>query len=156
MFAIIWLLPVVVLFQLATALRVLCEHRFPSEPVIAVRDRRFIALTTAGVFAGSMPPITSAGIVDRLTGWTAWWLKMLSVHLFERLFVLVGDAPAHDYHHRHPGSRKWPSYIHEREADRAAGCPGYPVNYIENWGLFCAIDENLSSIGAAKRPPLPL
>src|SRR3546814_18853120 len=76
---------------------------------------------------------------------------MLTVHLFSRLFVLVGDAPCHDYHHRRPGSRKWPSYIHERQADLLRGCPDYPVNYIETWGLFRAIDENLASLSATKK-----
>src|SRR3546814_20241956 len=76
---------------------------------------------------------------------------MLTVHLFSRLFVLVGDAPCHDYHHRRPGSRKWPSYIHERQADLLRGCPAYPVTYIETWGLFRAIDENLASLRATKK-----
>jgi hypothetical protein len=75
---------------------------------------------------------------------------MLTVHLFSRVFVLMGDAPAHDYHHRRPGSRDWPSHIHARSRDRALGCPAFPVNYIGTLGLFHAINENLASLANAR------
>ena len=81
---------------------------------------------------------------------TGWWARMLTVHLFARVFVLVGDAPAHDFHHRHPGSKKWQNYIYERHKDAVEGCRRYPVNYSECWGLFAAIDQTLVSFAAAK------
>jgi len=73
---------------------------------------------------------------------------MLTVHLFTRVFVLVGDAPCHDYHHRRPASRRWASYIHERQKDCDQGCVGFPANYIDTWGLFEAIDSMLESLSA--------
>jgi hypothetical protein len=149
-FIVLWLVPLVVLFQIATALRVLCEHRFPHESIMALRDKRFVGHATAGVFAGHMPPIEAANSAAGALKWMGWWVRMLTLHLFERVFVLVGDAPAHDFHHRHPASRKWANYIQAREADRLAGCPNYPVNYGESWGLFRAIDENLALMSLAK------
>lgn len=152
-FLIAWLLPLVVLFQLATALRVFCEHRFPEAEIIALRDKRFVGHATTGVFAGAAPPAATRDTWSGLWEWTIWWMRMLTLHLFERVFVLVGDAPAHDFHHRHPASRKWANYIYAREEDRQAGCPGYPVNYIESWGLFRTIDENFVLMSrAAMRP----
>ena len=76
---------------------------------------------------------------------------MLTVHLFARVFVLVGDAPCHDFHHRRPASRRWTDYIHARQKDADNGCPTYPLGYIETWGLFEAIDENLASLSTAAR-----
>lgn len=149
-FAVVWLIPAVVLYQIATALRALCEHRFPDETVIGTRDKRFQSLATAGVFAGSPVPTAAANTAEGLAAWTLWWIELLFVHLPARVVVLVGDAPCHDFHHRRPGSRRWASYIHEREADRTAGCPGFPVNYIESWGLIRAIDENLASLSATR------
>jgi hypothetical protein len=73
---------------------------------------------------------------------------MLTVHLFVRLFVLVGDAPCHDFHHRKPASRKWTSYIHARQGDLEAGSPGYPAGYFESWGLIAAVDRCLESLAA--------
>lgn len=149
-FAVIWLIPVVVLFQAATMFRVLCEHRFPGPERIARRDARFICESTVGVIPASPPPPARNGFAG-LWGWLGWWTKMLTVHLFSRIFVLVGDAPAHDYHHRNPSSRKWANYIFERHRDARAGCAEYPVNYLEYWGLFRAIDDILETL--SRLPP---
>lgn len=143
-FLLAWALPVTVLLQAATVFRILCEHRFPSAELIAMRGKEFVCRSTAGVFAGRQPPRAGDGAL----AWACWWADMLTVQLFVRLFVLVGDAPCHDYHHRRPATRKWTSYIHARQQDVDAGCPGFPLNYGETWGLFRAIDENLATLSA--------
>jgi hypothetical protein len=149
--AIVWLFPVVVLLQVGTALRTLCEHRFPEHEVIEARGKKFICLATAGVFPGAPVPAQSADTLGGLVAWGGWWASMLTVHLFSRVFVLVGDAPCHDFHHRRPASRRWTDYIHARQKDLDSGCPNYPLGYIETWGLFEAIDENLDSLSTAKK-----
>ena len=146
-FLLLWVLPVTVLLQVATVLRILCEHRFPDAAVISARGKEFVCRATAGVFPGAMPPDRGAGPV----AWAGWWLQMLLVQLPVRLFVLVGDAPCHDFHHRRPATRRWTGYIHARQQDADAGCPGFPLNYGETWGLFRAIDENLATLAAT--PP---
>jgi len=135
-----WVIPVTVLLQIATVFRILCEHRFPEPEMILTRGKDFASHATAGVFPGSMPPRRSATTVAGFALWTLWWADMLTLQLFVRLFVLVGDAPCHDYHHRRPASRKWTSYIQAREADLTKSY------YQESWGLFRAIDENLASL----------
>ena len=40
---------------------------------------------------------------------------------------------------------------HARQKDADNGCPTYPLGYIETWGLFEAIDENLASLSTATR-----
>src|SRR4029077_9782543 len=91
---------------------------------------------------------------SRLCSWFVWWGEMLTVQLFVRLFVLVGDAPCHDYHNRRPGSKRWTSYSHARQKDRLDGCPGFPVNYCDSWGLFRSIDRNLATLAATDRAVL--
>jgi fatty acid desaturase len=150
-FLVAWVLPVTVLLQAATVLRILCEHRFPEPELIAMRNREFVCHATAGVFPGREPPAARATSPLGLAQWAGWWLEMLTVHLFVRLFVLVGDAPCHDFHHRRPATRRWTDYIHARQQDLDAGSPGFPAGYIENWGLISAIDANLASL-AATRP----
>jgi fatty acid desaturase len=147
-FALAWILPVTVLLQAATVLRILCEHRFPAPDLIAVRDRTFVCHATAGVFPGARCPETRATTLAGLLAWSAWWTEMLTVHLFSRVFVLVGDAPCHDFHHRKPATRRWTNYIHARQQDLESGSPGFPTGYFETWGLFRAIDENLGSLAA--------
>ncbi|MCO6419055.1 fatty acid desaturase [Siccirubricoccus sp. KC 17139] len=145
-FLLAWVLPVTVLLQIATVGRILCEHRFPEAEVLAVRDRTFVCHATAGVFPGSAPPAVTADTLAGLLAWARWWADMLTVQLFVRLFVLVGDAPCHDFHHRKPATRKWADYIHARQADLEAGSPGFPLGYFETWGLFQAIDQNLGTL----------
>jgi fatty acid desaturase len=147
-FMVVWVLPVTVLLQVATVLRILCEHRFPDPELIAARNREFVCHATAGVFPGSMPPREHATTIAGFLAWTAWWLEMLTVHLFVRVFVLVGDAPCHDFHHRRPATRRWTAYIHARQEDLEAGSPGFPSGYFESWGLFEAIDHNLGSLAS--------
>jgi len=146
-----WLLPLSVLLQIATIFRILCEHRLPAVEVIERRGKAFVCLATAGVFPGKALPARRASSVAGFVAWTAWWLNMLTVQLFVRLFVLVGDAPCHDFHHRRPATKRWTSYIQARQADADAGSPGFPANYIETWGLFRAVDENLAAMALAPR-----
>jgi hypothetical protein len=143
-----WVLPVTVLLQIATVFRILCEHRLPSAEIIALRGKQLVCEATAGVFPGRYPPPAANSTLRRLLGWTIWWADMLTIQLFVRVFVLVGDAPCHDFHHRRPGKR-WTDYTHARQSDLDAGCPGFPANYVESWGLFNAIDQNFAAMARA-------
>ena len=142
-FAVVWILPVTVLFQIATALRILCEHRFPDRRTLENRGPEFICDVTIGVFPGTRPPEPGNA---KLGAWIVWWAKMLTVHLFCRVFVLVGDASAHDYHHRNPNSPGWANHIYERHKEARSGSSRFPKNYSEYWGLFGAIDSILISM----------
>ena len=153
-FLLLWVLPVTLLFQIATVGRILIEHRFPEPALITARGREFVCRSTAGVFPGSMPPEPSFDPLQSLFDWTAWWLDMLTVQLFVRVFFLVGDTPCHDFHHRRPAG-DLTDYIHARQRDVDAGCPGFPLNYGETWGFLRAIDENLGMLARTPREALP-
>jgi fatty acid desaturase len=146
--SIAWFLPLTIMLQVATVFRILCEHRLPAREVIESRGRELVCRATAGVFAGSTPPASSLRTLPSLGAWTGWWCNILLVQLPVRVLVLVGDAPCHDFHHRRPG-KKWTSYTHARQADLDAGSPGFPLNYVDTWGLFRAIDENFAAISRA-------
>jgi len=143
-----WVLPVTVLLQIATVFRILCEHRLPPVEIIEQRGKQLVCEATAGVFPGARPPRLRASSMGGMLAWSAWWANMLTVQMFVRIFVLVGDAPCHDFHHRRPGKR-WTDYTHARQSDLDAGCPGFPVNYVETWGLFRAIDQNFAAMAIA-------
>jgi fatty acid desaturase len=148
--AVAWILPVTILLQTATVFRILCEHRVPNTDIIDAGGRALICKSTAAVFPGARPPPRYLTSWHAALLWTFWWTNMLTVQLFVRLFVLVGDSPCHDFHHRRPGKR-WTSYIHARQADQDEGCPGFPFNYIETWGLFRAINENFQALSIAPK-----
>jgi fatty acid desaturase len=148
---VVWVLPATVLLQVATVFRILCEHCFPDEAIIVARGRDLPHHATSGVFPGRCPPPRHLAAAPRLAGWALWWLEMLSWQMFVRLFVMVGDAPCHDFHHRRPASRKWTSYIQARESDRARVQAAADTEYNECWGLLQAVDRTLASLAA--KPP---
>jgi fatty acid desaturase len=148
LFALAWIFPVAILLQVATIFRILVEHRFPEPEILATRDKVFMCHASIGVFPGRQPPALRASTLSGFLAWTMWWGEMLTAHLFARLFVLVGDAPCHDFHHRRPATRKWTSYIHARQNDLEAGSPGFAQEYLESWGLMNAVDSNLASLAA--------
>jgi hypothetical protein len=143
-----WVLPVTVLLQIATVFRILCEHRVPAIEIIQAGGPALVGHGTAAVFAGARLPAKGLAVERAAAAWTLWWLNMLTVQVFVRIFVLVGDAPCHDFHHRRP-ARRWTNYIHARQFDQDSGCLDYPANYFETWGLFRAIDENFKALAAA-------
>jgi fatty acid desaturase len=145
LFLLAWVLPVTVLLQIATIGRIIVEHSFPEAEVIRARGRDLVREASVGVFPGAMPPLPHAGAL----AWAGWWAEMLTWQLFVRLFVMVGDAPCHDYHHRKPATRKWTSYIQARQHDVEAGT-GQTDSYHECWGLIRAVDRNLASLAATE------
>lgn len=148
-FLVAWFLPLTLLLQAATVFRILCEHRFPDARLLAVRGKALIAEATTGVFAVRRAPTAESDAARRVLAWSIWWLDLLTVQLFARLVVLVGDAPAHDFHHRRPGAKNWPDALHARDEDKRSGSKGYPSNYIDVWGLGAAIDQNIRALAAA-------
>lgn len=150
-FLVLWVLPVALLLQVATVGRILIEHRFPDPAHGNERDKEFACRATLGVFPGSAPPAHDAATLRGLVAWAGWWADMLVVQLLVRVVVLVADAPCHDFHHRRPSSSRWTEYAHARQDDLDAGCPGYPINYGETWGLVRAIDENLAALSCLPR-----
>jgi len=147
--ALAWLLPLTVFLQIATVFRILCEHRIPEPELLQSRGKSLIVEATTGVFSGRPLPAESARTVRGFALWTLWWLDLLTLKALARLLVLVGDASCHDFHHRRPGVKNWPDAVYERAADKAKGCPGYPGNYIDVWGLMNAVDQNVRSLAAA-------
>jgi len=145
LFLLAWVLPVTVLLQIATIGRIIVEHSFPEADIIHARGRELVCHASSGVFPGSMPPAERADTVRGVLAWTGWWVEMLTWQLFVRLFVLVGDAPCHDYHHRKPATKKWTSYIHARQQDLESGT-GCLAGYSESWGLVRAVDRSLTSL----------
>ncbi len=142
----VWLFPMTILYQISSTLRLCAEHLFP-ENLTNLRDKKNYARLTTGIFLGEAPPSTTGFTPNSLYQWTIWWLKMIFFHfLFCRVFVLVGDTPVHDYHHRFPVSSDWINAIFARQQDLDNGCPGWQEDYQEVWGLFSAIDLTFDSL----------
>ncbi|MBD2443403.1 fatty acid desaturase [Dolichospermum sp. FACHB-1091] len=144
-----WLFPMTVLYQISLFTRLCSEHIWPVPEALDHRDKLTISRLTVGIFLGEPTPDSSLPFDQKFIGWFKWSTRMLFIHLFSRLFIMVADTPCHDYHHRHPHSTDWANYIFARAQDLDSGCPGWPEPYTEVWGLYNAIDlmfESLSQL----------
>ncbi|TAK14723.1 MAG: hypothetical protein EPO32_00940 [Anaerolineae bacterium] len=148
-YAIAWVFPLTILYHISALLQFTCEHRW-----LQIRDpkqsgRWVLARLTAGRFMGEPAPDQGWHGAKKVVAWLTWFGRMLFLHLPARVFVLMGDLPQHDHHHRHPESLTWVNAAYARQEDLEAGSPGWPEPYSEVWGLGNAIDhvfEVLSSL----------
>ncbi|MFO0887960.1 MAG: fatty acid desaturase [Isosphaeraceae bacterium] len=136
--ALMWILPATVFFQMSTALRLSSRHFFPAKAPRSGADhvgRRF----THGIFLGDPAPAGISPWTARgLVAWTAWAARMVGVHLPARLLVLVGDGPCHDLHHDQPRHPDWANYPFVRAEAVIQPGKGHPP-FTEVWGLVAAI-----------------
>ncbi len=152
-FLVAWAFPLTVLYHISALLQFTSEHRWlqvkdPTQP-----GKLILARLTSGRFLGDPVPPAELPLGFRSVAWARWFLRIVFLHLPMRLFVLVGDLPQHDYHHRHPSSLDWPNAAYARQVDLDSGCPGWPEPYTEVWGLFNAIDATFDVL--SRVPPLP-
>lgn len=143
LFVMAWVIPVFAGYHISTTFRLVAEHTWPGIDVLERRGIDFICESTTGVFIGEELRIPDgAGAVRRRAHIGLWLIKMLGFHLFIRLFVMVGDTPCHDFHHRRPRSKDWPNYVTARERDRLEGAHPFPTNYTDYWGYINAVTTN--------------
>ena len=151
LFVAVWALPVFAGFHISSTFRLAAEHTWPSVEVLEKRGIAFVSEATTGVFIGQALELPeSASALNRSVRITIWLLKMATFHLFVRLFVMVGDTPCHDFHHRRPKSKDWPNYITAREKDLNDGSKPYPVNYEDHWGYLSAVTQNFRNYRDAR------
>ncbi|NOT50250.1 MAG: hypothetical protein HOP10_03125 [Chitinophagaceae bacterium] len=75
-----------------------------------------IPFLTVGRFSGSpIPDMKGVSMISKVLGIAGWAAKMLFVHLPIRLFVLPGDLPQHDWHHRCGFGADWPNAAYARQ-----------------------------------------
>jgi hypothetical protein len=112
----VWL-PMIVIYQMSALMQLATEHVWLLGPLTADRTEDYAA-RCHGRFCGERVP--KDGVTPATFGaWVGWWGRTLTVHFPVRLCVLVGDLPAHDWHHlcgllKHRQSG-WTSAIYERQ-----------------------------------------
>jgi fatty acid desaturase len=137
--------PILPVAQLSALLDKMGEHAWLTPPDPAHGRRHHHVSASWARFCGDPVPASGQSAAKAVAAWTRWLLRAFFYHLPSRLFVVVGDLPNHDYHHRYPGSPDWPTAAYGRQRDVEAG-NGPP--YVEVWGLGAAIDRSFASLAA--------
>jgi len=149
-----FVLPVIPVAQLSALLDKLGEHAWLSPPHVADGPRYYHVSASWARFCGSAVPTASTPWPRQLIDWPLWVLNMLLYHLPSRLFVIVGDLPNHDWHHRYPGARTWAIAAYERQRDIDEADDDQPP-YSEVWGVCEAVSRMFESLSAAAPSSAP-
>lgn len=144
LFLLVWIVPLTMLYQTCSVLRLAAKHVFPTLGGARSGRTHFASLTNA-VFLGEAVPTSGTSNRRMAVAWCRWVLRMVFVHFPSRYLVMTGDTVVHDYHHRHPRSSNWANYIFARQDDLMTGHPGWPP-YTAVWGLVPAINKVFDSI----------
>jgi len=148
-----FVVPVVIFYQISAFIEICSEHAwFDNEPKLLMekeQDPYFYADISWGRFCGSQYPCD--GSYKVLT----WYFSQMFFHLPVRLFILVGDLPQHDYHHRKPLCLDWINATYNRQ-DNAINLKEGEPEYLEIWGLQNAIDHVFTSMSKKPREKLIL
>lgn len=150
-FCVAWIFPLTFVYHISALLQFTSEHRWL---VIPGTGKRAIAQKSLARFMGEAPP--NAAFSEEPLAWLYWVVRLLGYHLPARIAIICGELPEHDFHHRHPNSKDWPNGIYARQRDVEAGCPNWPEEYTEVWGLFEAVEcvfEGLSQMPAEAEAP---
>jgi fatty acid desaturase len=138
--------PVIAAAQLSALLDKMGEHAWLTPPDPAHGPRHYHVSASWARFCGDPLPPPGLSAVRAFADWSRWLARAVFYHLPARLFVVVGDLPSHDYHHRFPARGDWATaaYSRQREIDRGEGPP-----FVEIWGLGAAIDATFRSLTRA-------
>lgn len=155
-----WVFPLTILYHIAALMQFCSEHRWLKDTDttgmvdnLSPKERIVRAKTlTLGRFSGETVPNTKdCSKMKAITLWIRWLFKMLLVHLPTRLFVLSGDLPQHDWHHRAKKGDDWANAVYERQLT-INNLASSEEPFREVWGLRNAIDGVFVSL--SKIPPI--
>ncbi|WP_170968227.1 hypothetical protein, partial [Vibrio kanaloae] len=128
----------IVLYQISAFVEICSEHLWFGNTEDRRNTNYFYADISWGRFCGLNYPAVKSNV-------PTWYLVNLLYHLPVRLFVLVGDLPQHDFHHRHPIVVNWTNAIELRNEAIDSLSENEP-EYLEVWGLHNAIGVVLEQL----------
>jgi hypothetical protein len=137
-------LPLTIFYQMSALCQFLTEHVWLMTKS-APEDEAAYAERCWGRFLGEpLPDVSGVLALSRLALWSGVTLRYLLLHFPGRYAVLVGDMPAHDWHHlaRYMGmsGRNCPAGIYERQRGIELGDKCHMAER-ELWGITSMIDH---------------
>ena len=155
--AVVWI-PLIVVYQCSALLQFLTEHAWLRTGK-APEGKVDYAQRCWGRFLGERCPSSCGSLATRIFAWSGWWTRMLMFHAPVRLSCLVGDLPAHDWHHLcgYLGGdpARWTHSLFDRQAAIDAN-PSHPLAEQmasqELWGLGAMLNHVFFLLAAAEVP----
>jgi fatty acid desaturase len=123
----------VVGYQISAFIEICSEHLWYGNSEEIRSTPYFYADISWGRFCGLPYP-------TKLSNVPMWYFLNVFYHLPIRLFILVGDLPQHDFHHRHPIVTHWLNAAELRNNALVVLRDNEP-EYIDIWGLHTALNH---------------
>jgi hypothetical protein len=129
--AVVLFVSIIILYQVSAFIEICSEHLWFGNTSERRNTPYFYADISWGRFCGLQYPSAKGNVF-------VWYLINIFYHLPTRLFILVGDLPQHDFHHRHPLVENW---VDARALRNKAiqNLDDDEPQYIEIWGIHNAI-----------------
>lgn len=152
----IWI-PLIGVYQGSALLQFLTEHAWlrseqPPQGKVDYAQRCW------GRFLGERCPEPGLPPLKQLFAWSRWWTRMALVHAPVRMSCLVGDLPAHDWHHLcgflGGDPARWTCALHDRQnaIDAVTAHPlARQMGRQELWGLSSMLDHVFHLLATAPR-----
>lgn len=137
------ILPLTIFYQMSALTQFVTEHAWMLTES-APKDTAVYASRCWGRFAGEALPKARFGPRALLWEWPGFVLRNIFLHYPTRYAVVVGDMPAHDWHHLAAymgvSGHTWPAGIFERQRAIEAG-DTYRMADRELWGIVSMLNH---------------
>ncbi len=134
---VLWV-PMFLIYNISALLQFITEHAWMLSEESPDNDHDY-ADRCWGRFLGDPAPEQGT-----FFNWLIWGLRALFIHAPIRFGCLVGDLPAHDWHHlctlRNKDPSTWPTAIYSRQEMIDGGCQ-FKMEDREIWGLYDMLDH---------------
>lgn len=131
------IMPLTIFYQMSALAQFVSEHAWMLSET-APTDTHEYASRCWGRFAGESLPKTRLTPKSLLLDWPGFVLRNLFLHFPTRYAIVVGDMPAHDWHHlagyMGVSGHNWPAGIYERQRAIESG-DTYFMEDRELWGI---------------------
>lgn len=140
------ILPLTLFYQISALCQFLTEHAWLKTKE-APNSQQEYADRCWGRFTGEPLPDKNLGKWAFLISWSGFLFRYLFIHFPSRYAILVGDLPAHDWHHLSgymgvPG-HNWPAGIYERQ-NAIEIDDKFSMSKREIWGIVEMFDHVFS------------
>jgi hypothetical protein len=149
----IWI-PLTLLYQTSALLQFTTEHIWMTSKA-PLTDTVEYAKRCHGRFSGERVP-SSELTLGSAREWMGWWCRLMLIHIPVRMSILVGDLPAHDWHHmtsmvKH-NATDWSNaiFMRQRAIDNAESAG---MEHRELWGIGEMVNYVLDQMSGAQYTP---
>lgn len=148
-FVVVLWLPMFIFYNVSALLQFITEHAWMLSEEAPKNDSGYADRCWGRFLGDPIPPSSS------LLSWMLWTTRLLLIHAPVRYGCLVGDLPAHDWHHlctlKNKDPTTWPTAIFSRQEMIDGGC-NLKMENRELWGMYHMLNHVFTLLSLVQDP----